>query len=161
MTPPDVLKAAEPWMQQCGPHDVGLDSVGCACPPDEDPRPIVSRLAAEIERLRDADGLARDALRRSGYHSTDDSGKPLAELIEKLIADARDAVRVCGEESVRLRTASDAARELVETLEEELARKDHYLAMGDQTIAGLIEENRELRRAASVAQLSTVGGGST
>jgi hypothetical protein len=48
----DVLKAAGPWMQQCGPHDVGLDTVGCACPPDEDPRPIVSLLAAEVEKLR-------------------------------------------------------------------------------------------------------------
>jgi hypothetical protein len=48
--------------------------------------------------------------------------------------------------------------EQIEALEEDLARKDHYLAMGDQTIAGLIEENRELRRAAAVAQLSQAGG---
>jgi hypothetical protein len=54
VTTEDVLKAAEPWMRQCGPHDVGVDSVGCACPPDDDPRPIVSRLAAEVERLRAA-----------------------------------------------------------------------------------------------------------
>jgi hypothetical protein len=54
--------------------------------------------------------------------------------------------------------AVDRHTELIEALEEELARRDHYLSLADQTIAGLIEENRELRRAASVAQLSTVGG---
>jgi hypothetical protein len=156
MTTPDVLEAAKQWMEPCGSCDMGMRS-GCTCP-EGDPRVVVSRLAQEIVRLRDADGLARDALRRSGYHSTDDSGKPLAELIEKLNADARDAVRVCGEESARLRTATDTVRELVETLEQELARRDHYLSLADDTIAGLIEENRELRRTASVAQLSTVGG---
>lgn len=99
----DVLKAAEPWMQVCGPHDYGVDTAPCGCPPDGDPRVIVSKLAAEVQRLRDADGLARDALRRSGYHFSADSDKPLAELIDKLNADARDAVRACGEESKRLR----------------------------------------------------------
>lgn len=101
MTTPDVLEAAKQWMEPCGSCDMGMRS-GCTCP-EGDPRVVVSRLAQEIVRLRDADGLARDALRRSGYHSTDDGGKPLAELIEKLNADARDAVRVCGEEAARLR----------------------------------------------------------
>lgn len=48
----DVLKAAEPWMQVCGPHDYGVDTAPCGCPPDGDPRVIVSKLAAEVERLR-------------------------------------------------------------------------------------------------------------
>jgi hypothetical protein len=99
----DVLSAAEPWMQVCGPHDYGVDSAPCGCPPDGDPRVIVSKLAAEVQRLRDADGLARDALRRSGYLDVETSDRPLADLIDKLNADARDAVRVCGEESKRLR----------------------------------------------------------
>lgn len=64
---------------------------------------LVPHLAEEIQQLRDADGLARDALRRSGYHFSADSDKPLAELIEKLNADARAAVQACGEESARLR----------------------------------------------------------
>jgi hypothetical protein len=51
MSTEDVLKAAQPWMQQCGPHDYGVDTAPCGCPPDGDPRPIVSRLAGEVERL--------------------------------------------------------------------------------------------------------------
>lgn len=39
-------------MQQCGPHDYGIDVGACGCPPGGDPRPIVSRMAQEIERLR-------------------------------------------------------------------------------------------------------------
>lgn len=68
----------------------------------------VPALLAEVEHLRDADGLARDALRRSGYHFSADAGKPLAELIEKLNADARNVVRACGGESKRLRDRLDA-----------------------------------------------------
>lgn len=48
--------------------------------------------------------------------------------------------------------------EQIETLEADLDRKDGYLRSADDTIAGLIEENRELRRAAAVTQLSAVGG---
>lgn len=57
--------------------------------------------------------------------------------------------------------------EQVESLEEEIARKDRYLGMADDTIAGLMAENRELRSAAAIPQLSepypfpkiTVAGG--
>lgn len=60
--------------------------------------------------------------------------------------------------------AEDKYAEVIEALEEELARKDRYLAMGDRTIAGLMEENRELRAAAGHRALSqpfppvTIGG---
>ena len=81
-------------MQQCGRCDADLP-MDCTHP-EGDPRVLISRMFAEIENLRAADGLARDALRRSGYHFSADSGRPLAELIEKLSADARDAVRVLG-----------------------------------------------------------------
>lgn len=64
---------------------------------------LVPELVAELQQLRDADGLARDALRRSGYLDVETCDKPLAELIEKLNADARAAVQACGEESARLR----------------------------------------------------------
>jgi hypothetical protein len=52
--------------------------------------------------------------------------------------------------------AVDRHAELIEALEEELDRRDHYLRMGDKTIAGLIEANTELRAAA--LQLSPTGG---
>jgi hypothetical protein len=48
----DILAAAEPFMRVCGSCDAGLP-MNCTCPPG-DPRPIVSRLVAEIERLRAA-----------------------------------------------------------------------------------------------------------
>jgi len=44
-----ALAAAQPWMQTCGPCDMGLP-MGCCCPTG-DPRAIVSRLVAVIERL--------------------------------------------------------------------------------------------------------------
>jgi hypothetical protein len=46
----DILAASEPFMRMCGSCDAGLP-MNCSCPPG-DPRPIVSRLAAEVERLR-------------------------------------------------------------------------------------------------------------
>jgi hypothetical protein len=39
------------WMRPCGPHDLGIDFTGCACP-EGDPRPVVAALVAEVERLR-------------------------------------------------------------------------------------------------------------
>lgn len=53
--------------------------------------------------------------------------------------------------------AVDRHAELIECLEEELARRDHLLRMGDRTIAGLIAANDELRAAAAL-QLSPTGG---
>lgn len=45
------------WLNVCGPHDYGVTgSVGCFCP-DGDPRPVISRLVAELEQARAA--LAR------------------------------------------------------------------------------------------------------
>jgi hypothetical protein len=52
VTTPDVLEAAKPFMQQCGPHDYGLHEMGCMCP-DGDPRVVISRMFQEIQRLRD------------------------------------------------------------------------------------------------------------
>jgi hypothetical protein len=68
---------------------------------------LVPDLADEIDKLRDADGLARDALRRAGYHFSTDSDKPLAELIEKLNTDARDVVASLGETGKRLRAVNE------------------------------------------------------
>lgn len=48
--------------------------------------------------------------------------------------------------------------EQVESLEEEIARKDRYLGMADDTIAGLMAENRELRSAAAATQFAAIGG---
>lgn len=48
---PDVLAAAEPFVQPCGPHDYGVDTVGCACPTG-DYRPVMVRLMEEVKRLR-------------------------------------------------------------------------------------------------------------
>lgn len=46
------LATVEPWMQVCGPCDYGIHNyTGCACP-EGDPRPVVVKLVAEIERLR-------------------------------------------------------------------------------------------------------------
>lgn len=56
----DVLKAAAPWMQVCGPHDFGVDTAPCGCPPDGDPRVIVSKLATEVQRLREELDAARE-----------------------------------------------------------------------------------------------------
>ncbi len=39
------------WLQQCGPHDLGLSEYGCACV-DGDPRPVIANLVAEVKRLR-------------------------------------------------------------------------------------------------------------
>lgn len=50
-TQPDVLTAAEPFVQQCGPCDFGVITVGCNCPPG-DYRPVMVRLMEEVERLR-------------------------------------------------------------------------------------------------------------
>lgn len=50
--------------------------------------------------------------------------------------------------------------EQVESLEEEIARKDRYLGMADDTIAGLMAENAQLREVASRTQLSpAIAGG--
>lgn len=51
MSTGEILEAAKPWMQQCGPHDYGIDSAPCGRPPGGDPRVIVSKLVGEIERL--------------------------------------------------------------------------------------------------------------
>lgn len=55
MAEPLDLETVRPWMQPCGPHDYGMPEYGCACP-DGDPRPIVVKLVAEVERLRAAIG---------------------------------------------------------------------------------------------------------
>jgi hypothetical protein len=78
-------------------------------------RPVLEELA----QLRDADGLARDALRRAGYHFSADAGVPLAGLIDNLNADARDAVRACGEESKRLRDRLSAAHDALTRVEDD------------------------------------------
>lgn len=67
--PVDVLEAAKPWMQQCGPHDYGIQAGSCGCPPDGDPRPIVSKLAGELEAARKA---LLDVTDVFGYHLTND-----------------------------------------------------------------------------------------
>lgn len=48
----DLEAIAAQWLNVCGPHDYGIhDYSGCACP-DGDPRPVISQLVAEVERLR-------------------------------------------------------------------------------------------------------------
>lgn len=39
------------WLNVCGPHDYSVTgSIGCSCP-EGDPRPVISRLVAGVERL--------------------------------------------------------------------------------------------------------------
>ena len=56
-------------MQQCGPHDFGVQAGSCGCPPDGDPRPIVSKLAGELEAARKALLAVADVF---GYQLTDE-----------------------------------------------------------------------------------------
>lgn len=54
-TPTDLTKVADEWLNECGPHDYGVASASCACPPDNtDPRPDILRLVSEVERCRAA-----------------------------------------------------------------------------------------------------------
>lgn len=99
--------------------------------------------AAELQALRDADGLARDALRRSGYHFSTDTDKPLAELIEKLNADARDAVRTLGEESKRLRDRLSAAHEALTRVEDD--DPDEFVTL-ESTVEWVVTHYRALRK---------------
>lgn len=51
----DLDAIAAEWLKQCGPHDYGVDTAGRNClESGEDPRPVISRLVAEVERLRGA-----------------------------------------------------------------------------------------------------------
>lgn len=47
----DPVYRARPFLTLCGPHDVGVMEVGCACP-SGDYRPVMARLVDEIVRLR-------------------------------------------------------------------------------------------------------------
>jgi hypothetical protein len=76
---------------------------------------LVDALTAENARLRNQDGLARDALRRSGYLDVETSDRPLAELIEKLNTDARDAVRTVGVVAAQLRGQLNTTRRLCQS----------------------------------------------
>ena len=51
LTDERLEEIAAKWAVPCGPHDLGVDTVGCACP-DGDPRPVIAGLLAEIGRLR-------------------------------------------------------------------------------------------------------------
>lgn len=51
----ELAEVAATWTAQCGPCDYGL-SYPCACPTG-DPRPVVSKLLGEIERLKAAEAL--------------------------------------------------------------------------------------------------------
>jgi hypothetical protein len=51
MTEGHLKMIADVWTVPCGPHDFGVDTTGCACP-QGDPRPVISGLLREIERLR-------------------------------------------------------------------------------------------------------------
>lgn len=48
-TPEQRAEWAAVWTAQCGPCDAGLP-MGCACPTG-DPRPVISALLADVERL--------------------------------------------------------------------------------------------------------------
>lgn len=56
-------------MQQCGIHDYGILAGSCGCPPDGDPRVIVSKLAGELEDARKALLAVCDVF---GYELTDE-----------------------------------------------------------------------------------------
>jgi len=51
LTDEQVEEIAGKWAVPCGPCDLGVDTVGCACP-EGDPRPVIAKLLAEIGRLR-------------------------------------------------------------------------------------------------------------
>ena len=50
MSSEDVIKRAEPFLQQCGSCDAGL-LMSCTCP-QQDFRPVMLDLVREVERLR-------------------------------------------------------------------------------------------------------------
>lgn len=49
----DLTAIRKEWLNQCGPCDYGLVEMGCACPVG-DYRPIIVKLADEVERLTKA-----------------------------------------------------------------------------------------------------------
>lgn len=90
----DAIRAE--WLRQCGPHDYGVDTAGCTCPAG-DPRPVIMRLADEVERQRDIErhraclaaqvGKVRAVLddwRQARRHMADHN--PIAELFDRLDA---------------------------------------------------------------------------
>lgn len=59
----DLDAISREWLNQCGPHDFGVTTAGCACP-DGDPRPVISRLVTEVERLTAENANLREQLDR-------------------------------------------------------------------------------------------------
>jgi hypothetical protein len=49
--PLDLTAITSEFLQQCGPHDFGVDNAGCNCP-TRDYRPVMLDLVREVERLR-------------------------------------------------------------------------------------------------------------
>lgn len=81
------------------------------------------RLLGDVEWYREKDGLARDALYRSGYLSLRDHKAPLHELIGKLNADARGVVGTTATELAELRRRVAFVRGLCSTAN---PRHDQY-----------------------------------
>lgn len=127
----DVLDNARPWVNPCGRHDYGEDWAGCSCP-DGDPRPVMARLAAEIERLRNAQGW--------------DPSSPQWAVIRaaiawrKAAADGDDPALWADGSDLALIEAVDAlpdAGESIETPEQSAAIVDANLrSMGARGLAG-------------------------
>lgn len=62
----DLLKRAEPFLNQCGSCDLGLP-YPCNCPTG-DFRPVMSELAVEVQRLRDQFATASRRVRHIAEH---------------------------------------------------------------------------------------------
>jgi hypothetical protein len=87
--PLDLAAIVAEWQQQCGPHDYGITGGTCGCPPG-DPRPVISRLIAEIQRLRSSskrftDPSVTEAMERELRSAMCETG-----CVDCLIADNRD-----------------------------------------------------------------------
>ena len=67
----DLDAITKEWLTQCGPHDYGVDSAGCNCPPGE-PRPVISNLVAEVERLRNMSAALHDLCRPADNYDASD-----------------------------------------------------------------------------------------
>jgi hypothetical protein len=87
-----------------------------------------ARAAVNADRLSDEVGLARDALRRAGYLYPSDPDVPLAEAIDRLNTDAREAVRLLGSERRKYR---EALAELVRVSTDPRSWAEYTAALGN------------------------------
>jgi uncharacterized Zn finger protein (UPF0148 family) len=107
------------WLQECGPHDYGVISTGCACP-EGDYRPVMLRLVDEVRHLRaDIDSLGHWYCPNcGGYEATDvdDDGAMCAQCGHQIEWVEPDTLSRAKAYADTLREAKNRAFEEVERL---------------------------------------------